>query len=87
MDVKFKFATLILDARLSKGLTQSEVAEATSISTRWYQRIESAEKMPGTITLLRIIFFLDINIEELRKEVGLIVPVSSNTRAIIKSRK
>lgn len=87
MDVKYKFASLILDARLDRGLTQSEVSEAVGVSTRWYQKIESGSTLPGSVTLIRIVLFLHINVEELRKEVGLIVPVSSNTRKIIKSRR
>lgn len=86
-NLNYKFANMILDARLDKGLTQNEVAEAISVSTRWYQMLESGDKLPGSLTLLRLIFFLELDITELGKEVGLVVPVSSNLRSLFKSRK
>ena len=82
--IKFKFASIILNARLDAGLTQSQVAEAVSISIRWYQRIETGTTMPGSSTMLKLIIFFNIDPNELREEVGLVVPVSTNTRAIIK---
>ncbi|MBR5460640.1 MAG: helix-turn-helix transcriptional regulator [Clostridia bacterium] len=82
MSISFKFANLILNARLDSGLTQSEVAQAVSVSTRWIQRIEAGEKLPGTLTMLRLILFFDLDIEELRKEIGLIEPISDNRRRL-----
>ena len=82
MSISFKFANLILNARLDAGLTQSEVAQAVSVSTRWIQRIEAGEKLPGTLTMLRLILFFDLDIEELRKEIGLIEPISDNRRRL-----
>lgn len=82
MSLSFKFANLILNARLDAGLTQSEVAQAVSVSTRWIQRIEAGEKLPGTLTMLRLILFFDLDIEELRKEIGLIEPISDNRRRL-----
>lgn len=83
----FTFANMILDARLDKGLTQNEVAEAISVSTRWYQMLEAGEKLPGSLTLLRLIFFLELDIKKLEKELGLVIPVSSNLRRLFKSRR
>ena len=83
MRMKFKFSGILLKARLELGYTQSEVAEAVSVSVRWYQRIESGAKLPGTVITLRLILFLNLNIEELREEVGLIVLVSSNRRKLM----
>ncbi|MBQ8765386.1 MAG: helix-turn-helix transcriptional regulator [Clostridia bacterium] len=87
MNLKFKFASLILNARLDKGLTQSETAEAVGISVRWVQRIESGQKLPGTLTLLRLIKLFNIDINELNEEVEIFDFVSSNTRKFVKSRK
>ena len=87
MNLKFKFASLILNARLDKGLTQSEVAEAVGISVRWIQRVESGQRLPGSITLLRLIKFFGIEFSELSEEVEIFDYVSSNTRKILKSRR
>lgn len=87
MNLNFKFATLILDARLNAGLTQSQVAECVSISTRWYQKIESGSIMPGSSTMIKLIIFLNIDVNKLRGEVELFEPVCTNTRKIIKSRR
>lgn len=86
MNLKFKFASLILNARLDKGLTQSETAEAVGISVRWIQRIESGQKLPGTLTLLRLVKLFDIDISELNEEVDIFDFVSSNTRKIVSRR-
>ena len=47
MNLKLKFSKAIYHARIELGYTQEEVAEAVSISKRWYQKIESGEKLPG----------------------------------------
>lgn len=71
MKFKSKFSSSMLKARKAFGYTQSEVAEAVSISVRWYQKIESGSKLPGTMTTLRIILFLHLDIEEFREDIGL----------------
>ncbi len=80
MSISSKFSSMTYHARVDLGLTQREVAEAASISVRWYQRIEKGERLPSAIVMLRIIIFLDINVKELREEVGIVVPVSSLQR-------
>ncbi|MBQ8388798.1 MAG: helix-turn-helix transcriptional regulator [Clostridia bacterium] len=80
MKLKSKFSSALLKARLHLGYTQSEVAEAVSITVRWYQRIESGRKLPGTLTMLRLILFLNLNVEEFREEVGLVEPLPSVRR-------
>lgn len=87
MNLKFKFASLILNSRLDAGLTQSEVAEAVGISVRWIQRVESGQRLPGSLTLLRLIKFFNIDISELNEEVEIFDYISSNTRKILKSRR
>jgi len=70
------FSSKVLHARIDMGYTQKQVADAVSVTTRWYQRIEKGERLPGSIVLLRLILFLNINVEEFREEVGLIDSVS-----------
>lgn len=76
MDLKRKFADSVFKARKELGYTQSAVAEAVSVSTRWYQKIESGRRLPSTTVSFRLILFLHIDLEEFREEVGLMVPVS-----------
>lgn len=75
-----KFSTELYHARGEKGYTQREVAEAVSISVRWYQRVEKGERLPSSLVMLRLIIFLDLNIENFKEEVGIVVPVLHNRR-------
>mgnify|MGYP002548855466 CR=1 FL=1 len=77
MKITLKFANAVLQSRKELGYTQSEVAEAVSISVRWFQKIESGQRMPSAITTLRIVLFLQLDIEDFREEVGLVDLVSS----------
>lgn len=86
MDVKFKFSSLIFNARLDAGLTQSQVAECVGVSTRWLQRVESGQKLPGTLTMLKLLLFFNINPNELREDVEINEPICNNTRKILKTR-
>ena len=63
--------------RKEQDYTQEEVAEAVSISVRWYQKLESGKEFPSAITLIRLVLFLHIDVEEFREEAGLVVPVRS----------
>ena len=58
-------------ARDAKKLTQSQVAEAVSISVRWYQKVEAGLRLPSTIPAIKLMLFLNIDIEELREASGL----------------
>lgn len=80
MKLKSRFSSIILKARTELGYTQSEVAEAISVTVRWYQKVESGARFPGSVTLVRLILFLNINVEELRDTAGLVVPVLSPRR-------
>ena len=70
-----QFAIQAYNSRRKLGYSQETVAEAISVSVRWYQKIEAGERLPGTITAIRIILFLHLNVEEFREEVALIVPL------------
>ena len=80
MKMKMKFATALHRARTELGYTQDEVAEAVSVSVRWYQKIESGRKFPGAVTFVRLVLFLHIDVEELRDVAGLVEPPRSSQR-------
>jgi len=71
MSINFKFSAMVYEARVAHGLTQEEAAEAISITLRWYQRIESGERLPSTKVFLKIIFLFDLDISELKYEINL----------------
>ena len=75
MKMAYKFASVLLKARTELGYTQGEVVEAVSVSIRWYQKIESGRRFPGSVVLVRLVLFLNIDLEELRDVAGLVVPV------------
>ncbi len=74
MPIQQTFSKALYHARNKQKLTQKQVADAVSVSVRWYQRIESGEKLPGTLVMLRLILLLGLDMEGLRGEVGLILP-------------
>ena len=74
MRIHKKFSEVLFRAREKQGLTQNQVAEAVSISLRWYQRLERGDKLPGTIVMLRLILLLHIDVEELRDELDIVPP-------------
>lgn len=76
MPINCKFSTEVYHARDELGYTQRQVAEAVSISVRWYQRVEKGEMLPGSVVMLRLILFLHLDVERFREEVGLLVPIS-----------
>lgn len=78
MPINSKFSTEVYHARDSFGYTQREVAEAVSVSVRWYQRVEKGEKLPGSVVMLRLILLFHLDVEKFREEVGLLVPLSSH---------
>ena len=80
MSLKSAFSTQILHARSERRLTQAQVAEAVCISVRWYQKIEKGITLPNSEILLRLILFLQLDVEVFREEVGLRVPVRSGQR-------
>lgn len=80
MKMASKFGSSMLRARTALGYTQREVAEAVSVSVRWYQKVESGRGIPSGITTIRIVLFLHLDLEDIREEAGLIEPVSSVPR-------
>lgn len=83
MKMTSKFASELFKSRTELGYTQDEVAQAVSVSVRWYQKVESGRKLPGSKTLIRLVLFLHVDLEELREEAGLIVPIRSVQRKTV----
>lgn len=80
MSLQSKFSLELYHARHERHYTQEQVAEAVSISLRWYQHLEKGTFLPGSVTMLRLILFLEMDIELFREEVGLVDPISLRTR-------
>lgn len=60
-------ATWLRDGRLSKGLTQKELAERSHISIRSIQRIEKGELVPRSHTLKTLAKILELSFEDFMK--------------------
>jgi transcriptional regulator with XRE-family HTH domain len=54
----------ISDARKAKGFTQEELAELAKVNLRTIQRIENAESIPRSKTLILLCDALDIDLED-----------------------
>lgn len=74
MTLQQKFSKALRDAREQLELTPEQVAEAVSISVREYQLIESGQMLPGTIIAMRLLLFLEIDIEQLNEALGISKP-------------
>ncbi len=57
-------ATWLREGRLSKGLTQKELAEQSRISIRSIQRIENGDLIPRSYTLKTLAATLELSFEE-----------------------
>lgn len=65
-DFDFKpFATAIKLGRIRAGLTVEELAEQTGVTARYISAIENEGKHTSVKTLLEIIIFLHISIDEI----------------------
>ncbi len=60
-------ATWLRDGRLSKGLTQKELAERSHISMRSIQRIEKGELVPRSHTLKTLAEILELSFDDFMK--------------------
>lgn len=63
---KFLFAKEVSRSRHKKKLTQEQVAEQVNISVRWFQRIESGQRLPSAELMLEIIKLLEIDSKNLK---------------------
>lgn len=62
----------LINYRISKGLTQSQLAKKVDISTRNYQRIEAGEREPKVRTAIKMAKALDTTVEELFPEFSVV---------------
>ena len=69
MSLKKRLSHDIFHARTDdRKLTQQQAADAVFISLREYQKIEKGEISPGSEIFLRLVFFLNVNIENYRQD-------------------
>jgi transcriptional regulator with XRE-family HTH domain len=61
---KHMTATWLREGRLSKGLTQRELAEKSNISVRSIQRIENGDLIPRSYTLKTLAEVLELSFDE-----------------------
>lgn len=80
MKLQMKLSQSLLNSRNRLGYTQDEVANAVSISVRWYQKIESGKRLPGTMVFIRLAVLLEIDLKDYREVVDLIDPIHSMRR-------
>lgn len=73
--LKLTFSGAVLQKRKALGLTQEDVADAVSISVRWFQLIEKGVRLPSFIVALRLIALLDLDVTTFLKVVNIRVPV------------
>lgn len=66
--LKLIFSKHVLENRLRLNMTQQEVADATSVTLRWIQRIESGAKLPGFFLAIQLILLLEIDVNTLLRE-------------------
>lgn len=59
------FNKKLKEVRLSKGLTQKQMAEILSMATNAYQRYELGTSEPNMLKLLKLSAILDISLDEL----------------------
>lgn len=59
------FAKNLKTERITKGLTQKQVAEAIGIKTQSYQAYESNLATPTVENLLKLSIFFDVSLDEL----------------------
>lgn len=86
MSFEKAFGAELKRARKKLGYTQEQVAEAVSISVRWYQAIEKHGQLPGSLILMRLEVVLQWTPEPLRPYLGLLEPGPSR-RALAKQRR
>ena len=60
---KFRFP--LREVRLATGMTQSDVADASKISRRFYVALETERQEPRVVTAIRIARVLETTVEEL----------------------
>lgn len=57
------FSELIKEARIKKGLTQREVAEALGIALRHYQQFEYTDRIPSGELMIKLVRFFEFDLD------------------------
>lgn len=60
-----EFHERLKQLRVSKNLTQQQVAQALEMAVRQYQRYEHGERKPTYDTIIRLCHFFEISSDEL----------------------
>lgn len=84
-NLKDGFSKMLLTARTRMDYTQEQVAEAVSITLRWYQILEKNGKLPSALVLMRLQLFFNLDLEPLRDFVGLQKPGPASSKKKRKS--
>lgn len=79
-DVENILSEILQQTRSDRNWTQEAVAEAIHKSPRWYQKIEKSGKIPGGLTLLRILILYNIDVQIFRDALNLQTPKASSKR-------
>lgn len=74
------FSEVIRESRKQKNWTQEGVAEVIDTSPRWYQIIEKTGKLPGGMTLLRILVLYDVDLQIFRDALQLSEPTPAKRK-------
>lgn len=64
------FASAICRGRVSRGMTQQQVADYLGRSKRWYQKLEHGDSTPSLGDALLLMVLFQIDAEELIEEAG-----------------
>ena len=67
-DFAHHLAEDLINARTEKGLNQMFAAELSNLSVREYQHIEKGLRIPRADHFLRMVYFLDLDVENYREE-------------------
>ena len=58
---------LLKNARITKGMTQKQVAEALGIQVKHYQHYEYSKRVPGPKIMIKLVKILDLDLIEIEK--------------------
>lgn len=58
---------IIREARIKKGLTQKEVAEAIGIQLNHYQHYEYSKRVPRGEIMIKLVKVLELNLNDVEK--------------------
>ena len=68
MSIKTSFAKKVYCKRKEKNITQEELAEIVSISSRWLQEIERGNNLPSAVVTLKLIIVLELDVSDLMED-------------------